>query len=62
MKISYRIIYKCDSLFLLLRCSKAIKHVSGNDSMKYEYDKSGNICKIFENGTLAVRYEYDSID
>ena len=30
--------------------------------MKYEYDKSGNICKIFENGTLAVRYEYDSID
>ena len=30
--------------------------------MKYEYDKSGNICKIFENGALAVRYEYDSID
>ena len=30
--------------------------------MKYEYGKSGNICKIFENGALAVRYEYDSID
>ena len=33
-----------------------------SDSAKYEYDKSGNICKIFENGALAVRYEYDSID
>lgn len=32
------------------------------DNVKYEYDKSGNICKIFENGALAVRYEYDSID
>ena len=31
------------------------------DNVKYEYDKSGNICKIFENGALAVRYEYDSI-
>lgn len=33
-----------------------------SDSLKYEYDKNGNICKIFENGALAVRYEYDSID
>lgn len=32
------------------------------DNVKYEYDKSRNICKIFENGALAVRYEYDSID
>ncbi len=32
------------------------------DNVKYEYGKSGNICKIFENGALAVRYEYDSID
>ena len=32
------------------------------DNVKYEYDASGNICKIFENGALAVRYEYDSID
>ena len=32
------------------------------DNVKYEYDKSGNICKIFENEALAVRYEYDSID
>ena len=31
------------------------------DNVKYEYDKSGNICKIFENGALAVRYAYDSI-
>lgn len=32
------------------------------DNVKYEYDRNGNICKIFENGALAVRYEYDSID
>lgn len=32
------------------------------DNVKYEYDKSGNICKIYENGALSVRYEYDSID
>lgn len=32
------------------------------DNVKYEYDRRGNICKIFENGALAVRYEYDSID
>ncbi|MBO5045449.1 MAG: RHS repeat-associated core domain-containing protein, partial [Clostridia bacterium] len=32
------------------------------DNVKYEYDKSGNICKIFENGALAVRYEYDGIN
>ena len=32
------------------------------DNVKYQYDARGNICKIFENGALAVRYEYDSID
>lgn len=32
------------------------------DNVKYEYDRRGNICKIFENGALSVRYEYDSID
>lgn len=32
------------------------------DNVKYQYDARGNICKIFENGALVVRYEYDSID
>ena len=32
------------------------------DNLKYQYDARGNICKIFENGMLSVRYGYDSID
>lgn len=32
------------------------------DSIKYSYDKSGNISEITENGDLAVRYEYDALN
>ena len=28
---------------------------------KYTYDESGNIERIYENGILSVRYEYDSL-
>ncbi len=34
-----------------------IKH-----SLKYTYDKSGNITEIKENGALALRYSYDSLN
>ncbi len=33
-----------------------------SENTKYEYDKNGNIVKIYENGALTVRYGYDSID
>ena len=32
------------------------------DSIKYKYDKCGNICEISENGSLKVRYTYDSLN
>ncbi len=31
------------------------------ESIKYAYDKAGNIEKVYENGELAVRYGYASI-
>ena len=31
-----------------------------SDNVKYEYDKNGNICKIYENGALTARYTYDA--
>lgn len=33
-----------------------------SDNVKYEYDKNGNICKIYENGALTARYTYDALD
>ncbi len=33
-----------------------------SDNVKYEYDKNGNICKIYENGALTARYAYDALD
>ena len=35
-------------------------HVS--DSVRYAYDKMGNIERVYENGELAIRYQYDSIN
>jgi len=32
------------------------------DSVRYAYDKMGNIEKVYENGELAVRYYYDSLN
>ncbi len=32
-----------------------------SDSIKYKYDKCGNIAEVEENGALAVRYSYDKL-
>ncbi len=32
------------------------------DSVRYAYDKMGNIEKVYENGELAIRYHYDSLN
>lgn len=32
------------------------------DSIKYRYDKCGNISEILENGHTSVRYEYDKLN
>ena len=32
------------------------------DSIKYRYDSYGNICEIMQNGHLAARYKYDSLN
>jgi len=31
------------------------------DSVKYKYDKRGNICEVTENGHLAAKYLYDTL-
>ncbi len=31
------------------------------DSLKFAYDQSGNITKVYENGILIARYEYDEL-
>ena len=33
-----------------------------NEHIKYAYDQMGNITKIYENGTLCVRYAYDKLN
>ena len=33
-----------------------------NDSIKYKYDKSGNISEITRNGHIVARYKYDSLN
>ncbi len=32
------------------------------DSIKYKYDKCGNICEITENGHIIAKYAYDSLN
>ena len=32
------------------------------DSIKYKYDKCGNICEITENGHVVAKYAYDSLN
>lgn len=32
------------------------------DSLRYAYDKMGNIEKVYENGELAIRYQYDALN
>ncbi len=32
------------------------------DSIRYAYDKMGNIEKVYENGELAIRYQYDALN
>ena len=32
------------------------------DSIKYKYDSCGNICEIMQNGHIAARYKYDSLN
>ena len=40
-------------------------YVNGNyvvgENIKYSYDSMGNIVKVFENGVLTTRYEYDTL-
>lgn len=31
------------------------------ERLKYSYDKMGNISAIFKNGTLIVKYTYDTL-
>lgn len=38
-----------------------ISFVNSSDNVRYAYDKMGNICKVYENGELSVRYEYDAL-
>ena len=33
-----------------------------NDSVKYAYDKLGNVEKVYENGALTARYTYDRLN
>ena len=33
-----------------------------NDSILYAYDEMGNIAKVYENGELAIRYQYDALN
>ena len=33
-----------------------------NEHVKYAYDERGNIQKVFENGALVARYEYDTLN
>ena len=33
-----------------------------NDSIKYKYDKSGNISEMTRNGHIVARYKYDSLN
>ena len=37
------------------------KYVIG-ENVKYSYDEMGNISKVFENGTMSVRYTYDALN
>ena len=32
------------------------------ERLKYSYDKMGNISAIFKNGTLIVKYTYDTLN
>ena len=32
------------------------------DNLKYAYDKMCNIEKVYENGELAIRYQYDALN
>lgn len=32
------------------------------DSIKYKYDKCGNICEITENGHIVAKYKYDALN
>lgn len=32
------------------------------DSLRYAYNKMGNIEKVYENGELAIRYQYDALN
>lgn len=32
------------------------------DSIKYKYDRNGNICEISENGHIIAKYAYDSLN
>ena len=32
------------------------------ERLKYSYDKMGNISEIFKNGTLIVKYTYDTLN
>ena len=33
-----------------------------NDNILYAYDEMGNIAKVYENGELAIRYQYDALN
>lgn len=32
------------------------------ENVKYAYDGMGNITKVYENGELKIRYEYDALN
>jgi len=43
----------------------SVRYGTGNnitEQVKYRYDKSGNISRIYVNGKLAARYEYDALN
>ena len=42
--------------------SKSAGMYALNEHVKYSYDKNGNIQKVFENGALVARYEYDTLN
>ena len=41
---------------------KGVINCSASERLKYSYDKMGNISAIFKNGTLIVKYTYDTLN
>ena len=41
---------------------RIVNNKTVTDSLKYHYDKLGNVSKVYENGILKTRYAYDGVN